>query len=121
MPIGHEINEDLGLIEIEVDRPPSTEDYQADMPEIIKAVKTHTVSKWLIVVKTRELNATKQALRFTDFVFDEVKKYICKIAVVCDPGLVSRAHEILVPIKNQNKPTGVFSSKADALRWLSDD
>lgn len=116
--ISHRVDKHNGVIEIYIDRPVPFGQQQEALAEIIADVRQHGISKWLFVFKTTEEQKSEQARRFTEFAFDELKKYISKIAVVCDAVLKDRAREVLEPIKNQEKPVEIFASEGDARSWL---
>lgn len=118
MTMTYEVNEESGVIEIRIDAPVPMQEQQKILAEIIAKISRLEISKWLFVFTTTEQQDSEQARRFTEFVFDELKKYISKVAVVCDPALRGRAREVLAPIENQEKPVRIFASETEARTWL---
>ena len=120
MTISHRIDNHKGVVEVYIDRPVPLGQQQAALADIIADVGQHGISKWLFVFTTTEEQKSEQARSFTEFVFDELKKYISKTAVVCDPVLNDRAREVFEPIKNAEKPVEIFSAEEDARSWLNE-
>ena len=120
MTMSYQLDKANGVIEVRIDRPLPVEEQQEILSNIVSEASGNSISKWLFVLNTTEMQDTVQARQFTEFVFDHLKLYISKLAVVCDPSLRSRAREVLAPIENQEKPVGIFASEEEARAWLTD-
>ena len=102
-----------------VDSPPSIDDYQAAMPGIVEAMASTDISKLLIIFNYVDGKTTTQAESFTYFAFNEAKKYINKVAVVCSSAQQVRVREVLEPLRNQGKEVAFFDSSEIAEDWLT--
>jgi len=102
-----------------VDSPPSIEDYQVAMPGTVEAITSANISKLLIILNLVDGKNTPQAMSFTEFAFNDLKKYINKVAVVCSSAHRVRMKEILDPLQNQGKEIAFFDSSEVAEDWLT--
>jgi len=119
MAITYEIIKPQGILKFEVNSPPSISDYQATMPGIIKAITSAKIKKWLIIINYGGENNTLEAMNFTNFAFDDLKKFIDKVAVVCSSDHEVRTRVVLEPLQNQGKEVAFFASNEVAEDWLS--
>lgn len=119
MTILHKTHPSSGLVELNIDRPPTVADYQACLPGLLKESIEHSARKWLVIVEFADQERINWAQDFTAFVCNELKFHIDKIAVVCDHKLWSLVLELLVPIENYGKQVRVFNDRDAALQWLT--
>lgn len=119
MAITYEIIKPQDILKFEVDSPPSVDDYQAAMPGLIKLVTSAKVKKWLIIVSFGGENNTPEAMSFTSFAFNDLKKFIDKVAVVCSSDHRARMSDVLSPLQNQGKEVAFFTSGDTAVDWLT--
>jgi hypothetical protein len=74
---------------------------------------------FIISIKTVEGTPTKADKSFGELLLIELRNYIARLAVVCDPGNTTSAYALAQFVSNQNKPTKIFHSIDDARAWLS--
>lgn len=74
---------------------------------------------FIISIRTVEGTPTEADKSFGEFLLIELRNYIARLAVVCDPGNIKSAHELTQFVSNQNKPTKILDSIDDARDWLS--
>jgi len=109
---------DQHILKWELDSPPSIDDFQATMPGILEATTSANISKLLFILNFVDLKNTPQAMRFGEFVFNDMKKFINKIACVCSSGQRVRMREVFAPLQNQGKEIAFFDSSEEAEDWL---
>jgi len=107
------------ILKWEVDSLPSIDDYQVAMPGTLEAITSANISKLLIILNLVDGKNTPQAMSFTEFAFNDLKKYINKVAVVCSSAHRVRMKEILDPLQNQGKEIAFFDSSEVAEDWLT--
>ncbi len=119
MTIAHKILSSSGVVEVAIDSPPTVDDYQACLPNLLKDSTEHSARKWLVNIEFADQGSVNWTQDFTAFVCNELKFHIDKIAVVCDHNLWSLVREFLVPIENYGKQVRVFNDREGALQWIS--
>jgi hypothetical protein len=110
---------DQHILKWELDSPPSIDDYQVVMPGILEALASANISKLLIVLNFVDGKHSPQAMSLSEFAFNDLKKFIDKIACVCSSGQRVRMREILDPLQNQGKEIAFFDSIEEAEGWLN--
>ena len=119
MTISHKILLNSGVVEVVIDSPPTVDDYQACLPNLLKESTEHSARKWLVNVEFADQGSVNWTQDFTAFVCNELKFHIDKIAVVCDHKLWSLVLELLAPIENYGRQARVFNDREAALQWIS--
>lgn len=107
------------ILKWEFDTPPSINDYQMAMPGTIKALTSANISKLLIILNFVNEKNTPEAMGFTEFVFNDIKKYINKVAIVGSSAHQVRVTKVLEPLQSQGKEIAFFDSSEEAEDWLT--
>lgn len=118
MAISYEIDKEHCTVELLFDSPISLEDYQTVMPGLVKDVTAEMVDKWLIKADGQDQTDSAHVMSFTSFIFNDLKSYIKKVAIICPPNAQARIREIMEPIENQEKPVKFYQSIDEAREWL---
>lgn len=119
MGITYKIHPGDGFVEVTIDSPPSIDEYQQTLPEVLRKSTNFSLRNWLISVNLATEDAGGWTPNFTAFVCNELKYQIDRICVVCDFSLRPLMIDLLSPIENHGKPIGVFDSRESALDWIS--
>ena len=88
------------------------------LAQLMKDISGSYDLDFIISIKTVEGTPTKADQSFGEFLLIELRKYIARLAVICDPGNTTSAYELAQFVSNQNKPTKIFHSIDDARDWL---
>ncbi len=119
MAITYEINEKDGIISFHFSSPPTIDDYQQAFPAAIEQVVSGNINRWLLIFDEYSLSDTDdKSEAFGEFVAREINRYISKIAIVCPAQYDPRFQDVLEPIRNQDKPIGMFQTIEEAQDWL---
>ena len=120
MSLNFKIDENEQSLEINLEKPMSENDIQIFLPQLIKSASNSNATKWLIVLKFGESEIIRKPVD-SFFIWNELKFYADKIAVVCPDNLAKRVNESLVVFENAGKEFKIFSEYSDAKRWLNEE
>ena len=120
MSLNVKTDENEQILEINLDKPMSENDVQIFLPPLIKSASNANAKKWLIVLKFGESEIIKKPVD-SFFIWNELKFYADKIAVVCPDDLEKRVNESLMVFENAGKEFKIFSEYSDAKRWLNEE
>jgi hypothetical protein len=97
------------------------EDFQAEMPGLMRCLRSGKYPKFLLDIK--HLDAPNDYVD-PDLAFaaiNQIKSWISRLAIVCPANLSDVVEPIAEIVRNHRKPVRKFTRVADALRWLEQD
>jgi hypothetical protein len=114
------IDENGGVLEIYIEKPMSNDDVQNSLPQLIKNASDANATKWLIFLKFNESEVIEKPVD-SFFIWNEMKLYAKKVAIVCPDYLEKRVKESLTVFKNEGKEFEIFRECSDAKYWLNEE
>ncbi|MEE4238936.1 MAG: hypothetical protein V2I51_19620 [Anderseniella sp.] len=118
MAIEYEIDTKDGIVSLHFSSPPVMEDYQSTFPNVLREVAAARTERWLLALDYSEPSSDDKVHGFSEFVAQEISRYVKKMAVVCPLQGHARINDVLEPIRNQGKPIEMFETVDEARHWL---
>jgi hypothetical protein len=97
------------------------EDFQAEMPGIIRCLRSGKYPKLLLEIKHLDEpeNYIDPDLAFG--AINQIKSLISRMAIVCPADVYETVVPVAEIVRNYRKPVKKFSRVTDALRWLEQE
>lgn len=114
-------DENSGLLHLTQVGRSTFEDFQAEMPGLMRCLRSGRYPKFLLDIE--HLDAPDDYVD-PDLAFaaiNQIKIWISRMAIVCPVEHVDAVEPIAEIVRNHRKPVRQFSRVADALRWLDQD
>jgi len=111
-------DENSGLLHVTQVGRSTFEDFQAEMPDILRCLRSGKYRKFLLEIK--HLDAPEDYVD-PDLAFgaiNQIKIWISRMAIVCPVDVYGAVEPVQEIVRNYRKPVKKFSRVTDALGWL---
>mgnify|MGYP001828968385 FL=1 len=97
------------------------EDFQAEMPGLMRCLRSGKYPKFLLDIKHLDAPGDYVDPDLAFGAINQIKIWISRMAIVCPVELVDAVEPVAEIVRNYRKPVRTFARVADALRWLEQD
>ena len=111
-------DEQAGLVHLTQVGRSTFEDFQAEMPGILRCLRSGKYPNFLLEIE--HLDEPEDYVD-PDLAFDainQIKIWISRMAIVCPADVSETVEPVAEIVRNYRKPVKIFSRMTDALRWL---
>ena len=111
-------DEQAGLVHLTQVGRSTFEDFQAEMPGILRCLRSGKYPNFLLEIE--HLDEPEDYVD-PDLAFDainQIKIWISRMAIVCPADVSETVEPVAEIVRNYRKPVKIFSRTTDALRWL---
>lgn len=119
LTISHDYNAETSLIVIGIGQKTTRDDYQRGLSSLMKQLSTTTSYDFVLHFDRSHTHPAATEKTHGDKLLLDLRNYMRRMAIVCDPAYLTRAEELAGLVASQQKPTKVFTSMSDAEDWIS--